>query len=135
MDYKCFGAERLMEVRVLYEESGWRAYLGDDEKLRRTLENSLYMLGAFEGETLAGFVRCVGDGEHIVYVQDLLVCEDCRRRGIGRELMQRVFAEFAHVRMITLMTDAGDERANAFYRSIGMRPYESGGLAGYFFYR
>ena len=135
MDYKCFGTERLMEVRAMYEESGWLAYLGDDEKLRRALENSLYMLGAFDGEKLVGFVRCVGDGEHIVYVQDLLVGEEYRRKGIGRKLMQRVFTEFAHVRMITLMTDAGDERANAFYRSIGMRPYESGGLAGYFFYR
>ena len=135
MDYKCFGAERLPEVRAMYEESGWRAYLGDDGKLRRTLANSLYMLGAFEGETLVGFVRCVGDGEHIVYVQDLLVSEERRRKGIGRELMRRVFAEFTHVRMITLMTDAGDERANAFYRSMGMKPYENGGLAGYFHYR
>ena len=67
--------------------------------------------------------------------KDLLVSEERRRKGIGRELMRRVFAEFAHVRMITLMTDAGDERANAFYRSMGMKPYENGGLAGYFFYR
>lgn len=135
MDYRIFGAERLTDIRMIFEEAGWRAYLGDDGKLCRALENSLYTLGAFEGETLVGFVRCVGDGEHIVYVQDLIVREDHRRKGIGRELIQRVLAEFAHVRMIALMTDSGDVRANAFYRDVGMKLYESGGLAGYYLNR
>jgi len=132
MEYRNFGTERLSEVLEIYREAGWRAYLGDDEKLKRALENSPYLLGAFDGGALVGFVRCVGDGEHIVYVQDLIVCEAHRRKGVGRELMRRAMEQYAHVRMFTLITDAGDETANAFYRSLGMKPYESGGMVGYY---
>lgn len=132
MDYRGFGAERVSEVREIFAEAGWRAYLGDDEKLKRALENSPFLLGAFDGETLVGLIRCVGDGEHIVYVQDLIVREAHRRKGVGRKLMHRAMAQYAHVRMFTLITDAADETANAFYRSLGMKPYESGGLAGYY---
>lgn len=132
MEYRNFGAEGLGAVTALFVQSGWRAYLKDEAALCRALENSLFLLGAFEGGRLVGFVRCVGDGEHIVYVQDLIVDADFRRRGIGRELMRRTMERFAHVRMLTLITDAQDAAANAFYRSIGMKPYAENGLAGYF---
>lgn len=132
MEYRIFGTERMSEVLEIFGEAGWRAYLGDDDKLKRALENSPYLLGAFEGEALVGFIRCVGDGEHIVYVQDLIVRKADRRKGIGRELMRRAMEKYARVRMFTLITDAGDETANAFYRSLGMKAYESGGMAGYY---
>ena len=70
MNYEIFGPERLEAVRAIYEEAGWYAYFGNDEALHRAFEQSLYVLGAFEGDELIGFVRCVGDGEHVVIVQD-----------------------------------------------------------------
>ena len=71
--YKEFGEELLEMVKEIYMQEGWWAYLGDDEKLARAFKNSLYTLGAFEGDRLTGFVRCVGDGEHILLVQDLII--------------------------------------------------------------
>ena len=78
-----------------------------------------------------GFIRCVGDGEHIVLVQDLIVAQTYLRQGIGRELMHRVYERFADVRMLMLVTDAVDERANAFYRSLGMQKIEDNGCISY----
>lgn len=132
MEYRRFGAERVDEALSIYETAGWRAYLGNRGKLMRAFGNSLYLLGAFDGARLVGFIRCVGDGEHIVYVQDLIVHAEYRRRGIGKELMRRGMEEYRHVRMFTLITDGADEAANAFYRGIGMKPYAENGLAGYF---
>lgn len=130
--YREFGVDCMDEVIKIYEKAGWLAYLGNKEKLIRTFDNSLYILGAFEENNLLGFIRCVGDGEHIVYVQDLIVDVEYKRRGIGRELMERAMNQFMNVRMITLITDSADEVSNSFYKAIGLKKYDDNGLSGYF---
>ncbi len=118
--YERFGPERIEEAYEIYEENGWTAYLGDREKLVRAFENSLYLLGAFEDDRLIGFVRCVGDEEYILYVQDLIVRPSHQRQGIGTELMRRISERYPSVRQFVLITDGGDEASNAFYEAIGM---------------
>jgi ribosomal protein S18 acetylase RimI-like enzyme len=132
MEYRDFGAQHMDDVLQLYRDAGWAAYLRDDAALYRALENSLCLTGAFADGRLVGLVRCVGDGEHIVYVQDLIVHSQYRRRGIGSALLKNAMARFAHVRMFTLITDAQDDDANAFYRALGFKAYAAGGLAGYY---
>ena len=129
--YRAFGAEQLPQVLSLYRDAGWTAYLDSGERMSRALERSLFPLGAFEEETLVGFIRCVGDGEHILYVQDLLVSAACRRQGIGQTLLRRTMERYSGVRMFTLVTDASDRNSNAFYTAMGLRPYSEAGIAGY----
>lgn len=129
--YREFGAEELSRVQALYEDAGWTAYLGDPDKLARAFCMSLYVLGAFRDNVLIGFIRCVGDGEHIVYVQDLIVDRMYRRQGVGRALLRKAREAYRHVRMFALMTDASDENANAFYQTIGMQSYKEAELTGY----
>lgn len=131
IEYREFGAEELFRVRALYEDVGWAAYLSDSEKLARAFAVSLYVLGAFRNDMLIGFIRCVGDGEHIVYVQDLIVDSAYRRQGIGRALLQKARDTYRYVRMFALMTDGSDRNANSFYQAIKMRSYEDAGLIGY----
>ena len=131
MNYCQFGVERLDEVKAIYREAGWMAYLTDDERLERAFQNSLYLLGAFAGDDLIGLVRCVGDGEHVVLIQDLIVSEAYRQRGIGTELMNRVLEKYSRVRMISLYTDAQDEQANAFYRKMGFVGIDANGMISY----
>ncbi len=120
IEYRTFGPERIDEVRAVYEENGWREYLTDKEKLRAAFSRSLYVLGAFSDGELAGFVRCVGDGEYVVHVQDLIVRPRDRRKGIGRELMKRASEAFPDVRQFVLITDRDDAVSNTFYHAIGM---------------
>ncbi len=129
--YRAFGAEQLPQVLSLYRDAGWTAYLDSGERMSRALERSLFLLGAFEEETLVGFIRCVGDGEHILYVQDLLVSAACRRQGIGQTLLRRTMERYSGIRMFTLVTDASDRNSNAFYTAMGLRPYSEAGIAGY----
>lgn len=130
-EYREFGAEELSRVQALYQDAGWTAYLGEPGKLARAFHASLLVLGAFRENVLIGFIRCVGDGEHIVYVQDLIVDRRYRRQGIGRALLGKARDAYRHVRMFVLTADASDESANTFYRSIGMRSYADAELTCY----
>ena len=131
IEYKQLTSESLAAIKNLYQQHGWLAYLQDDAKLARAFDQSLYTLGAYDGEELVGFIRCVGDGEHIVLVQDLIVAEAYLRQGIGKTLMQNIYEHFSDVRMLMLLTDAMDERANAFYQSLGMIKLEQNGCITY----
>lgn len=122
----------LSQIKALYEESGWSAYLGDDEKLKNAIKNSLLTLAYMDGEELIGFVRCVGDAEHVVLVQDLIVKKDYRRKGLAKKLMKEVFEKYKDVRWIQVNTDVEDEVSNAFYKSIGMKEISEAGVVSYF---
>ena len=131
IEYKELTSASLEAIKALYRQHGWLAYLQDDAKLARAFDQSLCAVGAYEGDELVGFIRCVGDGEHIVLAQDLIVAQEHLRKGIGRELMRLAGERFADVRMFMLVTDALDERANLFYQSIGMIKLEQNGCITY----
>ena len=132
LQYKPFGAELLNDVKALYEKEDWKAYLSNDTMLRDAFESSLWTYGAFEGDRLVGFVRCVGDGQHILLVQDLLVDPEYRGQGIGTTLFKAAWEKYAHVRMFMVITDIMEPGANRFYQRHGMKPLEKGGMIGYF---
>lgn len=130
--YKEFGLEEFERIKEIYREEGWMAYLHNDDSLRKAYENSLYSLGAYSDDELIGFVRLVGDGEHIVIVQDLIVSPKYQRQKIGTTLFKMVWDKYAHVRMFQVNTDIEDERDNKFYQSFGMKPIKEGNMISYF---
>ncbi len=119
------------ETAELYRSVGWTAYTEDLSALSRGFSRSLLVLGAYENGELLGIIRCVGDGETIVWIQDILVKPVHQRRGVGRALVSAVLDRFPHVRQIELATDAGDPASNAFYRSLGFRRFSDIGFCGY----
>lgn len=132
IEYKEFDASLIERVKEIYALESWNAYLNSDEKLVRAFENSLYLLGAFDGDKLVGFVRCVGDGEHILLVQDLIVDKAYQKQGIGTTLFRMVWEKYKDVRMFQVNTDLEDEVDNRFYKSMGMKPLEQGHMISYF---
>lgn len=118
------------EILPLYASVGWTAYTDAPDALRRGFEKSLLTLAAYEGKTLVGLVRAVGDGETIVLVQDLLVFPQYQRRGVGTALMRAVMERFADVRQLQLVTD-DTEKTLAFYRSLGLRELSDIGGRGF----
>ena len=116
--YKEIDSTYLGRIKEIYEAEGWMAYLNDDEKLRRAFDNSLYILGAFEGDKLVGFIRCLGDGEHAVMIQDLIIDKEHQRQKLGTTLMNKIFEKYATVRFVQVNTDLEDERDNAFYKAM-----------------
>lgn len=123
--------EYLEDIKKIYKSANWSAYLEDDEKLKRAFKNSIYLLGAFEQNKLIGFIRCLGDGEHIVIVQDLIVDSDYYRQGIGTNLFKAVSEKYKDVRSFCLFTDIHDIRDNEFYKSLGMVKIEEREIVSY----
>lgn len=118
------------DVLRLYAAVGWTAYTDNPEALRKGFANSLLTLAAYQDGELIGICRAVGDGETIVFVQDLLVLPAYRRQGVGSALLRAVLAHYAHVRQIELATDDTAQTA-AFYRSAGFRELSELGCRGY----
>ena len=127
IEYQTYREE---EILPLYMSVGWTAYTDAPDALRRGFEKSLLTLAAYDGDTLIGLIRAVGDGETIVLVQDLLVFPQYQRCGIGTALMRAMMDRFANVRQFQLVTD-DTEKAIAFYRSLGMRELSEFGGRGF----
>ena len=109
IQYQEFTSEMLEEIKEIYRQEGWNAYLNDDGALKRAFDQSLWLFGAFEGSRLVGFVRCVGDGEHILMVQD----------------------RYQNVRSFLVVTDMEDPVDNHFYQSFCMKPISTNGMICY----
>ena len=118
------------EILRLYAEVGWTAYTDAPDTLRKGFENSLLTLAAYEGTTLLGLVRAVGDGHTIIFVQDILVYPEKQRQGIGTALLKAVLDRYAHVRQIQLLTD-NTPKTVAFYRSLGFLELSELGCCGF----
>lgn len=108
------------KIYDLYENVGWTAYTDEFEALKRGIENSLYIVSAYQGEELIGMIRLVGDGETIIYIQDILVLQDYQGKGIGRKLLKIVFDKYKDVRQKVLLTDAKEKNIK-FYKNNGMK--------------
>lgn len=118
------------EVLNLYSSVGWTAYTDHPDSLRRGFENSLVILGVYTENDLVGILRAVGDGETIIFIQDILVHPDYQRRGIGTALLKEALSRYSHVRQIQLATD-NTEKTKAFYRSCGFRELSEIGCCGF----
>lgn len=110
----------LAALTELYQAVGWSAYTEDQALMEALLPASSYHVAAYEDGKLLGLLRAVTDGVSIVFIQDLLVHPAAQRQGIGTALMRRCVQRYHKVRQIHLCTDQKDEKAQAFYLSLGM---------------
>lgn len=93
------------QLLALYESVGWTAYTDDPARLVRAVSASLRVYSAWEDGELIGLVRAVGDGETILYVQDLLVHPDQQDQGVGSALLEALLEDFPEVRQKVLVSD------------------------------
>lgn len=106
------------DALALYQAVGWNMYTRDPKKLERAIAQSLSVLGAYDGDQLVGLIRAVGDGETILFIQDLIVLPSYQRQGIGRQLVNALVDQFPQVRQRVLLTD-DQPQTRAFYENIG----------------
>ena len=99
------------------------------DQARKALNNSLYILTAFQNGRAVGMGRIVGDGAVICYVQDLIIRPEVQGQGIGGTILQNL-KDFVlrlgypgTTMMLCLMCAKGREE---FYKKYGFiaRPTE-----------
>ena len=87
--YKINDVVSFEEIFPLYEAVGWTNYTSNPIMLQNALEHSLFILTARDEEgKLIGFLRAVGDGYSILYIQDIIVLPEYQRQGIGTQLLR-----------------------------------------------
>ena len=118
MEIRKYEIFHLEEIINLYQSVGWTNYLERISVLEEAYANSLCVIGAYDNEKLVGIIRAVGDGQTIVFVQDIIVLPEYQRKGIGTKLLKAVMDKFHDVYQMELLTD-NTEKTKAFYRSVG----------------
>jgi GNAT superfamily N-acetyltransferase len=89
------------------------------------LKRSLCFVCAYDGKNLVGFVYLAWDGAQHAFLLEPTVTPRLRRRGIGRELVQRA-VEVARSRGCEWIHVDYEVRLASFYRSCGFRPTTAG---------
>ena len=108
----------------LYADVGWTNYTKDKSKLHKSIQHSVDVITAWEGDELVGLIRTIGDQHTIMYIQDILVKTSHQRRGIGRALIQMIEDKYPDVRQLVLLTD-DQEKESSFYTAIGFQPNDA----------
>ena len=130
MEIREYGNFQLEEITNLYQSVGWTKYLERISVLEDAYANSLCVIGAYDNEKLVGIIRAVGDGQTIVFVQDIIVLPEYQRKGIGTKLLKAVVEKYKNVYQMELLTD-NTEKTKAFYRSVGFSASDDMGCVAF----
>lgn len=126
------GKDRLTEdnLKALYEDAGWVAYTCDMAKLQRAIHQSLCVVTAWYHDQLIGLTRVVGDGEMILYIQDVVVMKAHRRHKVATGMVEKVIKAYPHVRQKVILAEDTDD-TRGFYEEVGFMACDQGDLVGF----
>lgn len=94
------------EVQRLLKQTSWASHR-DIPGIEKMLANSFLTLGAWDDDRLIGFARVLSDGVYRALVDDIVVDESCRGKGIGTEIMKHLLARLEQVEEVFLRTGKG----------------------------
>ena len=114
----------------LFESTGWNSmYKADSEDLRQALDNSWYVVAAYQGSELVGVGRLVSDGVLYAMIYDMIVKPSHQGRGIGTAILDKLVQKCndSGLRDIQLFSARGKV---SFYRKRGFveRPADAPGM-------
>lgn len=118
------------QLEKLYNDAEWYAYTNDLELLQQAINESLFVLTAWEDDNLVGLIRVVGDGLTIIYIQDILVLKEYQNQGIATEILQHVLNKYDDVRQKVLLTDEAPNLRH-FYEKNGFESCDKGELVAF----
>ncbi len=79
------------DIGQLYQRLGWTDFLQlDAEQLAQAMEQSWYVVYAYDQDRLVGTGRVISDGVINAYLCGLGVEPEYRKRGIGTEISERL---------------------------------------------
>ncbi len=99
----------------LYRSVGWSSAEKPDA-LHKALCNSDTLVTAWDGHRLVGLANAISDGHLVVYYPHAVVHPDYQRKGIGRQIMDRVMKPYQGFHQHSILAD---KEAVEFYRRCG----------------
>lgn len=127
IEYEAVKAAPVEEIVALYKSAGWWQENPESrDVIPAMIRGSFCFMVArsLEGK-IVGMARVLSDGHSDAYIQDVVVLNSFRGRGIGRELVRRLtnFCVDRKIGWIGLVAEPG---THGIYEALGYRP-----LAGY----
>ncbi|MDD4818307.1 MAG: GNAT family N-acetyltransferase [Victivallaceae bacterium] len=80
-------------LTLLYREAGWLTAEADGSFMAVAMRNSHWTVAVDEVSGVVGSARALCDHASDCYIQDVVVAEKFRKRGIASELVRRLTAE------------------------------------------
>ncbi len=113
---KSFAKEQII---TLFKDAGWwdETY-GTGEFIPLIVRRSTVFIGAFDGDRLVGMGRAISDGVSDAYIQDVVVLQEYRGRGIGKMVVEEIVRRLKRrgIDWIGLISTPGQE---GFYQTMG----------------
>jgi ribosomal protein S18 acetylase RimI-like enzyme len=116
------------EVNALHAEAFGHRVL-DDDWHGQVANHSLGWVCAREGDELVGFVNVAWDGGVHAFVLDTIVAVKARRRGVGKELVDRAVEGARAAGCEWLHVDFDDDLRAFYFEACGFRPTNAGLIA------
>lgn len=113
---------QLRELKTPYKKT-WKLTADDFEDYNEVMEEN-YSFGAFLNNVLLGFIICEEmDWNNSLYIENILVAESQRGKGIGTQLLQQVLqlAKKKKIRIVELETQNTNVPAIEFYQKQGFK--------------
>ncbi|HAT4125069.1 TPA: GNAT family N-acetyltransferase [Clostridium perfringens] len=118
------------DILYLYNDVGWSSYTKDIDSLIKSIKNSLKVISVWDKDLLVGLIRVVGDGDSIIYIQDILILQKYQNRGIGKRLIEIILDKYKNVMQKVLLTDK-EEKNILLYKKVGFSMAEEFGCVSF----
>lgn len=101
----------------LFNQAGWSDKTSDLDRLQLMVENSQIVVTAWDEGKMIGFARCVTDYVFNGQINNVIVDQRYRGRGIGKGLISRILNNSKKVTYIL----RGDTDNIRFYKQMGFK--------------
>ena len=117
--YEFTNTINVADLQRLFAQASWTA-ARSPAAIQTMLDQTRVCLGVWDGDQLIGFARAVTDDIFRATVEDVIVDQAYRGRGIGRELLRRLLDRLAHVEEIMLVCE---DHLIPFYTALGFEHF------------
>ena len=115
------------EFNYLTEAVGWGKR--ENSIVEEALKNTIYSLCVYDGTSLIGYGRIIGDKTIFLYIHDIMVIPEYQNKGIGTEIMKNLLNKINELKKVNscIRTYLGASKGKeSFYEKFGFisRPNE-----------
>lgn len=104
----------------LFNQVGWNDKTQDINRLQSMVENSQIVVIAWDAEIMIGFARCTTDYVFNGQINNVVVDENYRGKGIGKALINNILDINKEVTFVL----RGDIENEGFYKTLGFENCE-----------